>query len=111
MLRDRGTIKWTSLMLPEHVQILKDMWEEDKLKTPPQLDEQALQQLNDICLHAFENQQTVRIIQFKDGDFIDLEGVIERLIPEERSMKLKTSFNTIKMIPIKSVIHMEEASE
>ncbi|GGD12787.1 YolD-like family protein [Pontibacillus salipaludis] len=29
-LRDRGTIKWTSLMLPEHVEMLKEVWKEDE---------------------------------------------------------------------------------
>lgn len=29
-LRDRGTIKWTSLMLPEHVEMVKEVWKEDE---------------------------------------------------------------------------------
>ena len=34
MNKDRGTIKWTSLMLPEHVQRLR-AWENELHDTPP----------------------------------------------------------------------------
>ncbi|TFI48759.1 YolD-like family protein, partial [Diaphorobacter sp. DS2] len=29
MIRDRGRIKWTSMMLPEHVKLLRDWAKED----------------------------------------------------------------------------------
>lgn len=26
VVNDRGTMKWTTMMLPEHVKLLKEMW-------------------------------------------------------------------------------------
>ncbi len=35
MLRDRGSIKWVSMMLPKHVELLKEYHESlDKVKKP-----------------------------------------------------------------------------
>ncbi|GAB3801050.1 YolD-like family protein [Virgibacillus kimchii] len=45
MVNDRGNIKWTSLMLPEHVQLIKEMWEEDDKKEKPILDEQQIEEI------------------------------------------------------------------
>jgi len=39
MLRDRGTKKWTSIMLPEHAKMLEHIWKESEHKDKPILDE------------------------------------------------------------------------
>ena len=39
MLRDRGNIKWTAMMLPEHVQRLRTWQQEDQQITKPTFDE------------------------------------------------------------------------
>ncbi|MDN7241966.1 YolD-like family protein [Planococcus sp. N028] len=37
-IKDRGQVKWTAMMLTEHVQLLKDLKEEDRYNTKPILD-------------------------------------------------------------------------
>ncbi|GGF28051.1 hypothetical protein GCM10010954_28930 [Halobacillus andaensis] len=37
---DRGTIKWTSLMLPEHVEMVQEIFKEQEREEKLQLDEQ-----------------------------------------------------------------------
>lgn len=50
MLKDRGNIKWTSLMLPEHVGVLRK-WAEDIDKVPrPELDEQEWSEI-EVTIH------------------------------------------------------------
>lgn len=61
MIKDRGMIKWTSLMLPEHVNRLKELWEEDEQLHLPILDEQQLAEMNDLLYQAYEQQLTVRV--------------------------------------------------
>lgn len=107
MLRDRGTIKWTSLMLPEHVQILKEMWEEDKRMHPPELDEQAMQELNEKCVNAHHTQETVLLTQFEDGSFSCYEGKIKKLLPNEGSIQFQTSNSSVKRIPFSNIVHIE----
>lgn len=40
-IKDRGTIKWTAMMLPEHVELLKQLEHEQQKVKKPELDEQA----------------------------------------------------------------------
>ncbi|MEK3885872.1 YolD-like family protein [Bacillus sp. FSL K6-3431] len=50
MIHDR--IKWNSLMLPEHVAMLRNWAAEDIHEEPKELDEQKLEQLNEIAIEA-----------------------------------------------------------
>jgi YolD-like protein len=55
VIRDRGNIKWTSLMLPKHVKELRRYIHEDYYDIPePSLDVQQLEQMNDLVLEAME---------------------------------------------------------
>ncbi|MYL32825.1 YolD-like family protein [Pontibacillus yanchengensis] len=105
-LRDRGNIKWTSLMLPEHVQILKDMWKEDDLQTAPELDEQALQQLNETIQSAYEEQLTIILHIFSDGSFHEYTGRIEQLLPHDQRVKFRTSKGQLHLFPIHSIVNV-----
>ncbi|WP_101844204.1 YolD-like family protein [Halobacillus sp. Marseille-P3879] len=46
-INDRGTKKWTSLMMPEHVQMVQEVYKEQTRVDKPVLDEQQIQD------HAF----------------------------------------------------------
>lgn len=91
LLKDRGTIKWTSLMLPEHVEELKRLWDETKLMTKPQLDEQQLEEINQLCLDAFTNGQPVQISYYKSGIMKQLNGTIVKLDPIDHKLHLQTA--------------------
>ena len=62
MLRDRGSIKWVSMMLPEHVELIKEYHEGlDKVKKPV-LDEQKYDELNNkVIRDAMEEN---KLLQF-----------------------------------------------
>ncbi|MFF2286401.1 YolD-like family protein [Peribacillus butanolivorans] len=50
MIRDRGRIKWVSMMLPEHVKLLREYNEGlDKVEKPV-LDERKYEEFNEIFL-------------------------------------------------------------
>ncbi|MDF1998786.1 MFS transporter [Peribacillus frigoritolerans] len=54
MIRDRGNKKWVSLMLPEHVKMLRE-YDASYNKIPkPSLDEQKYEQFNEIVSEAME---------------------------------------------------------
>ena len=46
MNRDRGTMKWNAMMLPEHVKLLREWKEEDRRVERPDFDEWALEEMN-----------------------------------------------------------------
>ncbi|MFC7060778.1 YolD-like family protein [Halobacillus seohaensis] len=48
---DRGTKKWTSLMMPEHIEMLQEVWKEDEKEKKAILDEQQIEE-NVFALHC-----------------------------------------------------------
>lgn len=78
-VNDRGTKKWTSLMLPEHVEALRKMWREMEYKEKPALDEQQLQENEFKLKSALQNKLKARITYFIDHDFEFVEGLIQHI--------------------------------
>src|SRR5690625_7639978 len=76
-VHDRGTMKWVSLMLPEHVEMLKEVFVERKEK--PILDEQKMAEIDQILKYALENQITIEMTYYNDGDFSTLRGKLAKI--------------------------------
>lgn len=69
MVNDRGTIKWTTMMLPEHAEALRKLREQQQYKSKPILDVQLIEE-NEIKLQrAIHDNLTVEIKYFKNHDF------------------------------------------
>lgn len=56
MIKDRGNIKWTSLMLTEHRKKLKEIWDHDQDVKRPILDEQQLEVLENKIKEAIQSK-------------------------------------------------------
>ncbi|MEN2766231.1 YolD-like family protein [Ornithinibacillus xuwenensis] len=100
MVNDRGTIKWTSLMLPEHVELLKNIWKEDKKVRRPALDEQELEILNQFIIEAYQEKQTITINYYQDGQMHNTSGIIKKLDPLNHTIllnNLSVSADTISI--------------
>ncbi|WP_026693854.1 YolD-like family protein [Peribacillus kribbensis] len=55
MIRDRGNIKWTSLMLPEHVSLLRKFANEEYYDEPESLnDEQHSEEMDNLIAESME---------------------------------------------------------
>lgn len=66
MIRDRGRIKWTSLMLPEHVRMLRDWAQEDLWEKPKEIDEQKLEEMDETIKQAIEQNRKVAVHYYND---------------------------------------------
>ncbi len=86
MLHDRGTKKWTAIMLPEHVKALKKLFAEQDQKEKPVLDEQQVVEYGRLLQEAIENDLTVEIIYFKNHDFHVAVGKISFVEMGDRSL-------------------------
>lgn len=90
MFHDRGTIKWTSLMLPEHVEMLKDMWQEDTKVQKPELDEQTIEIMEQHLQDAYYNMEPVRLSVFEDGEIFTVTGNIKQIDKQTKTIQLET---------------------
>jgi len=78
-IKDRGDIKWTSLMLTEHREALKKLKQEESYIEKPELDEQQLEEMNYLIQKAVREKTRVRIIYFKENRIQKIEGVIKEI--------------------------------
>jgi len=74
MINDRGTKKWTSLMLPEHVEALKKVFAETDYVEKPILDEQQQMEMDMILQLALKDNRTVKIKCYVEHDYRTVEG-------------------------------------
>ena len=79
MNRDRGTIKWNAMMLPEHVKLLRQWKEEDEKIEKPSLDEWALQELSTQVAIAYQHRLPIRLTFWEERGTAVFTTVIERI--------------------------------
>lgn len=91
MIKDRGNKKWTAMMLTEHVTDLRDWYESDSDIPEPEYDEFSLNSLADDLNIAFQSESNVRIAYWSNKRTEDYEGQIIDLLPNEKSIKVKTN--------------------
>lgn len=78
MIHDRGRIKWVSMMLPEHVKLLREWAEEDTYETKRELDEQQMEIMNEIMMEAFERSRSITIVHYCQQKYELLVGCIQK---------------------------------
>lgn len=73
-LHDRGAKKWTSLMLPEHVEMLQDWFNSLDDKEMPEIDEQQIMENNMLLQDALENDLEIQIKYHANNDHKEIKG-------------------------------------
>lgn len=100
-MQDRGTKKWTSLMLPEHQEMIQKLWAEDEYKEKPVLSEQQLEENEFILQEAIRDGSEIQIKYYNNHDFYFIRGstIIENgnLVIKEATIKLDDIIE-IKMV-------------
>ena len=76
MIRDRGTIKWTAMMLPEHVTLIREMAEELQRKPRPELDSQKLEEMNELLSEAIAEHHPIVLTYYESGEYRHVVGHI-----------------------------------
>ncbi len=89
-IKDRGTKKWSSIMLPEHVEAIKEVFEEEKRIEKPILDEQQRWENETKLQLALHNNLTVELKIYEDGSFLKLKGKIMFMDAINRAIHLES---------------------
>lgn len=74
---DRGTKKWVSLMLPEHVEMLEHVFIEYKNK--PVLDEQQMEEIDQTLKYALKTNVNIEMTYYNDGDYMTVRGKLAQI--------------------------------
>lgn len=111
MNRDRGTIKWTSMMLPEHVQQLKALADNHKKKQRPEADEQILEEWSRLLGEAYQYDFPLSITIHIQGQEEIVQGFIHKIDPVQRSLTLEQRSDRLqrKTVLFEKIIEMAAA--
>jgi hypothetical protein len=107
IIRDRGNIKWTAMMLPEHVGMLRELKMNENNKSKPLIDEQQFEEMNDLIRFAIETNNSVIVTYYQEYDYKVVVGVIERYDPARGCIRIDNdgtflTIDTEDIIDIKS---------
>ncbi len=109
MIRDRGTKKWTAMMLPEHVKMLKELNVDYYRKKKPVLDEQELEQINETLHIAMELNQPLIFTVWFDGFFEDVEGTVHFIDQINRKIHVVDIKENVHKIKFDAIAEVEYA--
>ncbi|RLQ90654.1 YolD-like family protein [Falsibacillus albus] len=104
MIRDRGRIKWTSMMLPEHVKMLRDWAKEDSFKEKVELDEQQLEEMNEIAAQAMEDRKKVVITYYRLKQYELLIGYIHYYDALQKRLHVVDTFDDPQYVSMENIV-------
>nr|WP_318540939.1 YolD-like family protein [Terribacillus saccharophilus] len=90
MVNDRGKIKWTSLMLPEHVEILQQMGRDIGKAKPPIMDEEQLEELEQKVRYIQVGKTKAKMLYRKGPNVEHASGIVTGLKQFEQYLLLDT---------------------
>ena len=93
MINDRGTKKWTSIMMPEHIKMLEDMWKEADRKMKPTMDEQLQVEFGMKLQLALKDDLTVEVKYYADYDFKKIKDKIIFIDSINRNLQFRNGDN------------------
>jgi len=103
MIHDRGRMKWVSMMLPEHVRILREWVQEDRYEKRKELDEQQLQLFDEIISEAMEFDRAVSIIHYHHKQYELFVGHIHRCDPLDGQLYVVDHFREVDQIDLQNI--------
>lgn len=102
-VHDRGTMKWVSLMLPEHVAKLQEIFIEKKER--PLLDEQKMNEMDRLLKEALTYQKEIQLTYYADGDFHVVQGVLAKIDQQKGYIMLCDGVG--EAIPLSDLVDVE----
>ncbi|WP_432358969.1 YolD-like family protein [Sporosarcina sp. UB5] len=109
MIRDRGRIKWTAMMLPEHVEQLRDWQKEDGLQTRQQPDEQQIEEWNYRINEAMKRNEQLSIDYWHEGAIMTGKGFIRKIDALEGNLYLHPESGEAHRIPFVDLKSISES--
>lgn len=78
-LFDRGTKKWTAMMLPEHVVQLRGIWQDDGKEEHPVIDAATLAEISDRINSAIKFNQEIEITYWICDQVVKVSGRVHQV--------------------------------
>jgi len=102
MIQDRGNIKWGSLMLPEHLEMLREYKQTEYVEPLRELTEWEFEELQQTIDQAINQQLDVKLNVWMDGKNTQWTGIIKSINFNTNELITETLIKT-KRIPLQYV--------
>ena len=102
MIKDRGTIKWTAMMLPEHVKMLRDWEKEEDCILPKEKTEWELEELQQTIQQAARTKIPLYLTLWHNQSWHSEIGMITAIDTTKRELLFETEF-TVKRIQLSTI--------
>ncbi|PSL34327.1 YolD-like protein [Planomicrobium soli] len=101
-IKDRGQIKWTAMMLTEHVQLLRELKKEDRYNDKPILDDFDLETIHEEIHLAYMRQCEIELCLWQNENR-KMTGRISAINPNKKTLCLLQA-DQGKIIPFADII-------
>ncbi|MFJ7665617.1 YolD-like family protein [Lysinibacillus sp. NPDC097195] len=112
MINDRGNMKWTSLMLPEHLVQLKEWKRKQFYDKKRELTEWELDEIEQTIQQAFKMQKLIKLTLWKNQKIFDEIGMITGTDIYKKELLLDTDLSikhiTFDMIQKASLVDFDD---
>ena len=102
MIKDRGSIKWASMMLPEHLELLRVCKQPEYIEPPRELTDWELEELQQTINQAYHQQSDVKLEVWTDSKTTQWTGLIKSINFNTNELILETLMRTIR-IPLQHI--------
>ena len=102
MIRDRGNMKWTAMMLPEHLVEIKKWKKEQFYDKKRELTEWELEEIELTVQCAFKLRKLVMLTLWQNHELHDETGLVTGMDPIKKEMLLDTDL-AIKRIAFSDI--------
>ncbi|MCY9152509.1 YolD-like family protein [Bacillus haynesii] len=115
-LKDRGAIKWTAMMLPEHVGLLRELESNQNKVKRPVLDTSQIEDMEMIISEAMEFNNPVQFSVFKPlqmlngpetGEIVQIEGHIHCINQLQKLFHVVDSKGDTNLIKFEDIVNAE----
>ncbi|WP_445487307.1 YolD-like family protein [Niallia sp. 03133] len=108
MIRDRGTKKWTAMMLPEHVAAVKEALANEKKIKKPILDESQIQEMEILLLEGMEYNLILQYDIYKNGAIKNIFGRTVYIDYIKNELRIQDKNDNIHYVPFRTLVNIQK---
>ncbi|WP_017797377.1 YolD-like family protein [Oceanobacillus kimchii] len=105
-MNDRGSIKWTAMMLPEHVEYLRKKKKEAQKISKPVIDNQQFDYMEQQLQYATINNSNIIITYYNDGEIQTITCQTSNIKVTKEYLQLNIGNGTIEL-PVNNLLNIE----
>jgi hypothetical protein len=109
LIRDRGTIKWTAMMLPEHVKMLREHQNGLSYGKKPVLDEQKYEEFNETICIAMEENSTLKFTYYQKGEIKQLAGHVHYVDEFKKQLRIMNQRAEVQLLNLADIIDINHS--